>query len=181
LREAQADLVYRRPVRGRYNGEPGVGAGLIQETQRMMRFWSLTVLALAAAFTTGCSNGGKAIYASAPAGGFSTHYTVRDGGRYSLYRVTNWNKNGQPEAAEQIATYDLRPGEKLGFNWVTDRSKMYDPDAHANLEAYAGSHRNNLGAIVSRNEKYYWADPNGWNAYWAGEPGRNVQNALTMQ
>jgi hypothetical protein len=147
----------------------------------MMRFCSFAVLGLAALCTIGCSNGGKAIYASAPSGGFGNQYTVRDGGKYSLFRVTGWNKNGQPEGVEQVATYDLRPGEKLGFNWITDRSRMYDPDAHMSLEAYAGSHRTNLGGITSQKEKYYWADPNGWNGYWAGQPERNVENAITMQ
>jgi len=143
-----------------------------------MRFWIFTGCCLAMAGAIGCSQGGKAIYAAAPDGNFSTNYTVRDGGKYSLYRVTRWNQDGQPANAEKLATYDLRPNEQLGFNWVTDRSRMYDPDAHINLEAYAGGNHINLGPIVSRGQKYYWADPSGWGGYWAGEPGRQISKSM---
>jgi len=148
----------------------------------MIRFWTFAILGLACVCTIGCGEGGNsAIYAAAPDANFSTHYTVQGGGRFTLFRVTSWKKDGQPAATERVASYDLRPGEKLGFNWVNDRGHMYDPDAQMSLEAYAGSHRTNLGPIVSRSEKYYWADANGWNMYWAGEPSRETSKALTMQ
>lgn len=159
---------------------PGMGAGMIEEIKRMIRFWSFAVLGLACVCAIGCSEGGSSIYAAAPDADFSTHYTVQGGGHFTLFRVTAWNPDGQPAATERVATYDLRPGERLGFNWVTDHGHMYDPDAQMSLEAYAGSHRANLGPIVSRSEKYYWADANGWNMYWAGEPSRRTMNTVTM-
>lgn len=151
----------------------------------MMRLWISAVLGLALTVCSiGCSQGGgSAIYASAPdSGNFGMNNAMRDSGRVTLYRVTKWD-NGQPDrnGTESVASYNLRPGEKVGFNWVTDPAKMYDPDAHLNLEAYAGPHRVNLGPLESRKEKYYWADPNGWKGYWAGEPERKVTQAVMMQ
>ena len=147
----------------------------------MIRTFFILVGCLLTASLMGCSQGGKAIYAAAPDSNFSTSYTVRDGGKYSLYRVTRWNQDGQPENAEKLATYDLRPNERVGFNWVVDHSRMYDPDAHMNLQAYAGGNHINLGPIVSKDQKYYWADPSAWGSYWSGEPGRQFNRTLSME
>jgi hypothetical protein len=91
------------------------------------------------------------------------------------------NDKGQPTASQQVASFDLRPRETLGFNWVVDRAKMYEPNAHPNLQAYAGGHRLDLGGITSPYERYYWADASAWSAYWSGQQGRNVSKKLMLQ
>src|SRR6185437_9002206 len=76
-----------------------------EETFRMIRFWTFAILGLACVCTIGCGEGGNsAIYAAAPDANFSTHYTVQGGGRFTLFRVTSWKKDGQPAATERVAS-----------------------------------------------------------------------------
>jgi hypothetical protein len=124
----------------------------------MIRFWTAAALALATIAAIGCSDNNSGMYAAVP-GGKATSYTTSDGGRYTLYHATRLTDSGKPDpsATQQVASFDLRAGESLGFNWVTDKAHEYDPDAHLILQAYAGSHRLNLGGLNSTHERYYWA------------------------
>lgn len=147
----------------------------------MIRAWLTVTLGLAVVGVVGCgSAGGSGVYAGAPDGRMSTHYTVRDGGRYTLFHVTKFSNNGIPAATEQVISYELRPGDTLGFNWVSDPAKVYDPDAHLNLEAYAAGHRIELGGVNSPEERYYWADADAWNGYWNAQPLRNIGHAAAL-
>ena len=146
----------------------------------MKRIWTTCVLAALSAYIGGCSSGGSAILAGAPGAEAPAYSTVRDAGRITLYKVTEWNSQDQPIHSQEVASYKLQAGEKVGFDWVRDPAHQYDPNAHMNLVAYAGTHRVDLGGINSPKERYFWADPNGWSAYWGAGQGKEMSRRLAL-
>jgi hypothetical protein len=124
----------------------------------MIRYWTAAAVALASVALAGCSSSDAGMLAAAPTSKPGMSYTAHDSGRYTLYHATRLTDSDRPDpgATQQVGSFDVRAGESLGFNWVTDKAHQYDPDAHINLVAYAGSHRINLGGINSPNELYFW-------------------------
>ena len=124
----------------------------------MIRFWTATALALVGLALAGCAPKGPGVV-SAPSGK-ATSFTIQSGGHYVLYHVTKLINNDHPDpnATQQVVSYDLRTGDVVGFEWQTDKAHEYDPDAHINLVAYAGTRRINLGGLHSPQEFYYWGE-----------------------
>jgi len=149
------------------------------DMNRMIRFCLMVLLGIGALCLIGCSSGTSAIYAGAPDGSVPTSTVMSNGGHVTLFHVTQWDSS-MPLDAQQVAGFDLRPGEKVGFEWKNDKSKMYDPDAHVTLQAYAGEHRLDLGRIMSPTDRYYWADAGGWGGYWGAAGERATVKALTL-
>jgi hypothetical protein len=127
----------------------------------MIRICTATALTLMILMMAGCFPTTPGLV-SMP-GGKGTSYTVQSGGHYILYHATKRIKNEAPDpkATTQVASFDLRTGDTVGFEWVTNKAHEYDPDAHIDLFAYAGSHRINLGGLKSQQEVYYWSNANG--------------------
>jgi len=148
--------------------------------KRMMRFCLMALLGVGTFCLVGCSTGVAAIYAGAPDGTVPASTVMSGGGHVTLFHVTRWDSSDQPLDAQQVAGFDVRPGEKVGFEWKNDKAKMYDPDAQLALQAYAGEHRIELGRITSTTDRYYWADAGGWNLYWGETSSRKTIKAVTM-
>jgi hypothetical protein len=123
----------------------------------MFRFCTAAALALVTLALAGCTSSGPGV--AAVPGGKATSYTT-GGGTYTLYHATRLIKNDKPDpaATQKVASFDLRPGDAVGFDWATDKAHEYDPDAHINLIAYAGTQRLNLGGLKSPQEVYYWSE-----------------------
>jgi hypothetical protein len=102
-------------------------------------------------------------------------------GDYGLYHVTQFNDWGQPVEFKLLTTYHLQAGDPLGFEWSVDKANINAPDAHLSLEAYAGDHRQELGAITSMVEKYYWCNTAAWDTRWHEQPGLATFKAFTLQ
>jgi len=150
------------------------------EMKRMIRICLTVLLGLGALCLMGCSTGVAAIYAGAPDGTVPVSTVMSGGGHVTLFHVTRWDSGDQPLDAQQVAGFDLHAGEKVGFEWKTDKAKMYDPDAQLALLAYAGEHRLDLGKITSPTDRYYWADAGGWNLYWGESSTRKTIKAVTL-
>jgi hypothetical protein len=151
------------------------------ETDSMKHFLITPVLTLAALLAVGCGNSDP-IRAEAPGGRIGQSHHIKSDGTYALYHVTRWNDMGQPKAVEKITTLHLKSGDRVGFDYVADPETIWEPDAHVDIVAFANnSFRRNLGPVRSRTEKFYWADENGWDGYWAGEPQRGFFRMATAQ
>jgi hypothetical protein len=151
------------------------------ETDSMKHFLIFPVLTLAALLAVGCGHSDP-IRAEAPGGRIGQSHHIKSDGTYALYHVTQWTDMGQPKAVEKIAAMNLKAGDRVGFDYFSDPNTVWQPDAHVDIVAFAGSSfRRNLGPVRSRTEKFYWADVNGWDGYWAGEPERGFFRMATAQ
>jgi hypothetical protein len=136
-------------------------------------------LAVLSGLVIGCDH--PAVKSQAPGGRQPLAAHVDSEGDYGLYRVTKRNDFGQPLDAKLIVTYHLQKGDPIGFQWVTDKATINEPNAHVDLEAYAADHHDALGPITLTTEKYYWADVNGWDAYWRHAPVVGFFRVVTLQ
>lgn len=134
------------------------------------------------AMGTGCSNPAQsAVLAQVPGSDRPISSKTPADGEYAIYRVTQFNRLGQPEDAKVIASYHLPRGEPIGFRWITRRADAWHPDAKLQLQAFAGDHVDDLGPISSMLEKYYWANPAGWGHYWTIAPAVGFEQRVTGQ
>lgn len=137
------------------------------------------VLMLASLLAVGCGSSNP-IRAEAPGGNKGLSHRVHSSGTYSLYHVTQWNGQGQPVNAKIVASYRLQRNQRVGFKYVFGSNAQWEPDAQSSVIAFAGDHSLDLGPIHSPYEKYYWADPSGWGAYWSTAPARDAIKAISM-
>ena len=127
----------------------------------------------------GCQE--STIRAQAPGSQAPLASTADSEGQYGLYHVTQFNDWGQPTEYKLLASYHLQAGDPLGFQWSVDKANINAPDAHLGLEAYAGDHHQELGAITSMYEKYYWCNTASWDSHWHMQPEMATFKALTLQ
>ncbi len=140
------------------------------------------LLCMAAALGAGCTNTGHgAIVARAPGSSRPMSTKTPADGEFALYRVTKINTLGQPLDAKIIASYHLPRGEPIGFRWVTVRADAWHPNASLQLQAFAGDHVDDVGPITVMTEKYYWANPAGWDHYWVVAPAIGFEQRVTGQ
>ena len=140
------------------------------EIERMKRNLFTVLLTLAGSMLVGCA-GPSAIKAQAP-GGSPLTGSVSSAGSYTLYHVSKFDEWGQPAHTDKLATVQLNADEHIGFKYVLPKEQQYNPDAQSSLVAYAGSFTQEIGAIPSINDHYYWCSPSDWDNYWAGHPAR---------
>lgn len=148
----------------------------------MKRFLLLPLLAVTTLACFGCgSNNNGGVRASVPGGAYSAQSATADAeGTFALYRVMHFDKLGVPLDAEKIASVNLHSSDRLGFDYVVPSDKKWDADTHSDVVAYAGSFRQNLGPILTINEKYFWCNPNEWDGYWSGQPARVLESRFTF-
>ncbi|HZL36144.1 MAG TPA: hypothetical protein VFC78_12580 [Tepidisphaeraceae bacterium] len=146
----------------------------------MKRFLLTPALLMTALLAAGCGSGNP-IRAEAPGGNKGLSHRVHGDGSYGLYHVTQWNQMGQPVNPKVIVTYKLKSHQRVGFEYVMGPDQQWQPQPQSDVVAFAGSHRIALGPIHSPTEKYYWANVDGWDAYWLAAPERHVMQAATMQ
>lgn len=153
----------------------------------MVRCFSNACLGLAlicsvAAIGGGCASPAQsAIFAQVPGSDRPISTKTPADGEFSLYRVTQFNRFGLPEDAKVIASYHLPRGEPIGFRWTTPHAEAWHPNATLQLQAFAGDHVDDLGAITSMTEKYYWANPAEWSHYWTIAPAVGFEQRVTGQ
>lgn len=145
----------------------------------MTRSFIVSLLAGIGLFGAGCAQHAGGIVASAPSSKLVGR--IPSTGRYTLYKVTRFNVAGKPMDTIEVASYDLQEGERVGFQWLVNPETVNHPNAEAELVAFAGNNRENLGPITSRQEKYFWANAMGWSQHWPAETANGFARRMTLQ
>ena len=137
-------------------------------------------LAVAALFVTGCNYDPSPIAAEAPGGTRGIAGPVPASGPWTLFHVTEYDMWGAPVQTEKVITLQLKANERVGFQYVLPPDQNWEPDAHSDVIAYAGSWHKDLGPIQTLNDHYYWANPEEWNGYWSQRPTRVLAKRATL-
>jgi len=117
------------------------------------------LVALVVGCLAGCSSSSReesGVTAVAPAHQSELVGTAPQSGTYVLYRAVGTE---QP-VIERIWSANVSTGQKVGFQWVTDKAHQWDPSGGFHLHAFAGGDVRDLGPFVDRDVRYVWAENN---------------------
>jgi hypothetical protein len=145
-----------------------------------MRYWQLPSVGILLSLLAGCA-GTTTVQAVAPAHQADLEGIAPETGSYSLYRAVGLDKAGAP-VIEKLWTVRVSRGEKMGFRWVTDRTREWSPEGGFRLEAYADHDSRDLGEFKARDVKYVWAAANAdIPGYFHGVAQHQFGQTITMQ
>jgi len=134
------------------------------------------------ALLSGCGGSYSGVQAVVPGPVQDLAHTTPGSGEYTLYRASGFNEVGRPSKIERLWTISLSEGQRIGFKWVHDADREYQPYVGADLQAFAGPEMRDLGPYHSRDVQYLWAGSQAdLGGYYQSVATQNLMKKVTMQ